>query len=92
MKTNFHNKNFALSLAFIMRFTAIWKWPIGVIWICFQHISWCNRSVTGAGEGEGYSSTKINARSRGEMREKSAAISACGDIRPNGRHLGGISY
>ena len=28
MKTNFHNKNFALSLAFIMSFTATRKWPI----------------------------------------------------------------
>ena len=27
MKTNFHNKNFALSLAFIMRFKATPKWP-----------------------------------------------------------------
>ena len=30
MKTNFHNKNFALSLALIMRFTATWNWPIVV--------------------------------------------------------------
>ena len=28
MKTNFHNKNFALSLAFIMRFKATRKWSI----------------------------------------------------------------
>ena len=28
MKTNFHNKNFALSLAFIMRFQATRKWSI----------------------------------------------------------------
>ena len=28
MKTNFHNKKFALSLAFIMRFKATQKWPI----------------------------------------------------------------
>ena len=28
MKTNFHNKNFALSLAFIMMSTATRKWPI----------------------------------------------------------------
>ena len=28
MKTNFHNTNFALSLAFIMRFTATRKWLI----------------------------------------------------------------
>ena len=28
MKTNFHNKNFALSLAVIMRFKATLKWPI----------------------------------------------------------------
>ena len=28
MKTNFHIKNFALSLAFIMRFKATRKWPI----------------------------------------------------------------
>ena len=27
-KTNFHDKNFALSLAFITRFTATRKWPI----------------------------------------------------------------
>ena len=27
-KTNFHMKRFALSLAFIMRFTATHKWPI----------------------------------------------------------------
>ena len=31
MKTNFHNKNFALSLAFIMRFKATRKWPIDAI-------------------------------------------------------------
>ena len=31
MKTNFCNKNFALSLAFIMRFTATRKWPINII-------------------------------------------------------------
>ena len=29
MVTNFHNKNFALSLTFIMRFKATRKWPIG---------------------------------------------------------------
>ena len=28
MKTNFHNKNFAFSLTFIMRFKATRKWPI----------------------------------------------------------------
>ena len=28
MKTNFHNKNFALSLPFKMRFEANRKWPI----------------------------------------------------------------
>ena len=28
MKTYFHDKNFALSLVFIMRFTATRKWPI----------------------------------------------------------------
>ena len=28
MKANFHNKNFALCLAFILRFKAIRKWPI----------------------------------------------------------------
>ena len=28
METNFHNKNFALSLAFLMRFTVTRKWPI----------------------------------------------------------------
>ena len=31
MKTNFHNKNFALNLAFIMRFTATLKWPIELL-------------------------------------------------------------
>ena len=30
-KTNFHKKSFALSLAFIMRFTATRKWPINVV-------------------------------------------------------------
>ena len=30
-KANFHNKNFALSLAFIMRFTATRKWLIEFI-------------------------------------------------------------
>ena len=30
MKTNFHNKNFALSLAFIMRFKATRKWTISM--------------------------------------------------------------
>ena len=28
MKTNFHDKNFVLSLAFIMRFNVTRKWPI----------------------------------------------------------------
>ena len=28
IKTDFHMKSFALGLAFIMRFTAIGKWPI----------------------------------------------------------------
>ena len=28
MKTNFYNKNYSQSLAFIMRFQATWKWPI----------------------------------------------------------------
>ena len=28
MKTNFHNKNYARSLAFVMRFKASRKWPI----------------------------------------------------------------
>ena len=32
VKTNFHNKNFAFSLAFIMRFKATRKWPIR--WCC----------------------------------------------------------
>ena len=27
-KTNFHIKSFALSLAFIVRFTATWKWSV----------------------------------------------------------------
>ena len=30
-KTNFHVKNFALSLAFIMRLTTTWNWPIGYV-------------------------------------------------------------
>ena len=30
MKTSFHNKNFAPSLAFIMRFKTTWKWPIRI--------------------------------------------------------------
>ena len=42
MKTNFHNKNFALSLAFIMRFKTTQKWSIG-IW----------KSVVFRGEGGG---------------------------------------
>ena len=29
-KTNFHMKSFALSLAFIVRFTATRKWPSGI--------------------------------------------------------------
>ena len=28
MKTNFHKENFALSLAFIMRFKITRKWPV----------------------------------------------------------------
>ena len=39
-KTNFHMKSFALSLAFIMRFTSTRKWPIV-------------RDSFGAGGGEG---------------------------------------
>ena len=31
MKTNFHNKNFALSLAFTVRFKASRKWPIKML-------------------------------------------------------------
>ena len=27
MQTNFHDKMFALSLAFVMRFKEAWKWP-----------------------------------------------------------------
>ena len=36
-KTNLHMKNFALSLAFIMKLTATWKWPmtVVVIWKCY---------------------------------------------------------
>ena len=30
-KTNFHLKSFALSLAFIMRFKAIQKWPVDIV-------------------------------------------------------------
>ena len=30
-KTNFHVKNFALSLALIMKFTATQKWPIRIV-------------------------------------------------------------
>ena len=32
MKTNFHNKNFALSLAFILRLKATRKWPFEPKW------------------------------------------------------------
>ena len=42
-KTNFHMKSFALSLAFIVRFTATRKWPILSISIslyyCYKTIS-----------------------------------------------------
>ena len=41
MKTNFHNKNFALSLAFIMRFKATRKWSISS-----TRIMWQNYPVT----------------------------------------------
>ena len=34
-KTNFHMKRFALSLGFIMRFTATRKWPI--VWTLTSH-------------------------------------------------------
>ena len=37
-KTNFHMKSCALGLAFIMRYTATWKWPIDFIktdWVFF---------------------------------------------------------
>ena len=36
-KTNFHIKSFALSLAFVMRFTAARKWPIPAV---------CKRSIS----------------------------------------------
>ena len=42
MKTNFHNKNFALSLAFILRFRASWKWPItslGRLIVIIYHVN-----------------------------------------------------
>ena len=29
MKTNFHNKKFALGIAFMLKFKATRKWPIG---------------------------------------------------------------
>ena len=35
-KTNFHMKAFALSLAFIMRFTVTRKWPIAIITNCIS--------------------------------------------------------
>ena len=35
MKTNFHNKNFVLSLAFMMRFKATRKWSIIYVLNCF---------------------------------------------------------
>ena len=33
-KTNFHMKSFALSLAFIMKFTVTRKWPISKVNVC----------------------------------------------------------
>ena len=38
MKTNFHNKIFALSLAFIIRFKGTQKWPILVPCLTYAHI------------------------------------------------------
>ena len=36
MKTNFHHKNFVLSLAFIMSFNATQKWPIEICLALFR--------------------------------------------------------
>ena len=44
MKTNFQNKIFALSLAFIMRFTATRKWP--VTYLSFEHFVQQNHSFS----------------------------------------------
>ena len=44
MKTNFHNKNFVLSLALTMRFKATRKWPI--ICIIFENFAMCVRYST----------------------------------------------
>ena len=38
-KTNFHMKSFAHSLAFIVRFTTTWKWPIGWPFLEFRTYS-----------------------------------------------------
>ena len=35
MKTNFDNKNFAVSLAFIMRFKETRKWPIRIVYTVY---------------------------------------------------------
>ena len=43
MKTDFHNKNFALSLAFIMRFKATRKWPIDLLML--QNVPTLTRKV-----------------------------------------------
>ena len=50
MKTNFHNEDFALSLAFIMRFTVTRKWPgawNGLLWYLSKlHIHVLTRSLS----------------------------------------------
>ena len=45
MKTNFHNKNFALSLAFILRFKATRMWPIMSLWRLIVIIYHANKSL-----------------------------------------------
>ena len=43
LKTDFHNKNFALSLAFIMRFKGTRKWPIDLLML--QNVPTLTRKV-----------------------------------------------
>ena len=45
MKTNFHNKNFALSPTFIKRFKATWKWSITCTLVLVLRCSIGNRSL-----------------------------------------------
>ena len=55
MKTNYHNKNFALSLAFITRFNATRKWPIhwvvprlpsGIVAYAFNLLCFCGQRLS----------------------------------------------